>query len=56
MTGLTRDDIRAAVGSGMITEAQAASLIALADSRRGVREHMSGLDEPFELFRGESTR
>lgn len=52
MTGINRDDVRAAVGAGMMTEAQAASLIALADARRGVREHMSGLDEPFELFRG----
>lgn len=52
MSGLSRDDIRAAVGAGMISEAQAASLIALSDARRGVREHMTGLDEPFELFRG----
>lgn len=52
MSDINRDDIRAAVGSGMISEAQAASLIALGDARRGAREHMSGLDEPFELFRG----
>lgn len=52
MSGVTRDDIRAAVGAGMITEAQAASLLALSDNRRGVRQHLSGLDEPFELFRG----
>ncbi len=52
MSDLGRDDLRAAVGAGMITEAQAASLIALSDARRGVRDHMSGLDEPFELFRG----
>lgn len=52
MSEINRDDIRAAVGSGMISEAQAASLIALSDARRGAREHMSGLDEPFELFRG----
>ncbi|QBY02073.1 hypothetical protein E2K80_16125 [Rhodophyticola sp. CCM32] len=52
MSDINRDDIRAAVGAGMITEAQAASLIALGDARRGTREHMSGLDEPFELFRG----
>ncbi len=52
MTGISRDDIRAAVGSGMLSEAQAASLVALADARRGVRDHLSGLDEPFELFKG----
>ncbi len=52
MTGLTRDDVRAAVGAGMITEAQAASLVALSESRRGVRERLDGRDEPFELFRG----
>ncbi len=49
---LTRDDIRAAVRAGMISEAQAASILALADQRHGVRENMDGLDEPFELFRG----
>ncbi len=52
MTDITRDDIRAAVGAGMMSEALAASLLSLADTRRGVRSHMSGLDEPFELFRG----
>lgn len=52
MTGLSRDDLRAAVGAGMISEAQAASLVALSDARRGAREHMTGLDEPFELFKG----
>ncbi|MBC6437787.1 MAG: hypothetical protein GDA52_06550 [Rhodobacteraceae bacterium] len=51
-TDLTRDDIRAAVGAGMMSEAQAVSLIALADMRRGARAHISGTDEPFELFRG----
>jgi hypothetical protein len=49
---LDRDDLRAAVAAGMISEAQAASLLALADRRRGVRERMDGRDEPFELFRG----
>jgi uncharacterized membrane protein YuzA (DUF378 family) len=52
MTGVTRDDVRAAVASGTITEAQAASLIVLAEARAGVRTHMTGLDEPFELFKG----
>jgi hypothetical protein len=52
MTSVNRDDIRAAVGAGMISEAQAASLVALSDARRGVRDRMTGLDEPFELFKG----
>lgn len=52
MTDLTRDDIRAAVVAGVMTEAQAASLIRLSETRRGAREHLSGLDEPFELFKG----
>lgn len=52
MTDLNRDDLRAAVSSGVITEAQAASLVTVAQTRRGEREHMSGLDEPFELFKG----
>lgn len=46
------DDIRAAVGSGLLTERQAAALTALADSRRGAREDLDPGDEPFELFRG----
>lgn len=49
---LNGDDIRAAVAAGMISEAQAASLTALADARRGARENLTGLQEPFELFRG----
>ncbi|MBF9035955.1 hypothetical protein HKCCE2091_17035 [Rhodobacterales bacterium HKCCE2091] len=52
MTEITRDDIRAAVAAGMISEAQAASIVTLSDDRRGARAHLSGLDEPFELFRG----
>ncbi len=46
------EDLRAAVGAGIVTEAQAASLSALADSRRGVREAVTAGDEPFEVFRG----
>ena len=46
------DDIRAAVGSGLLTEGQAASLTALAHSRKGAREDLQLGDEPFELFRG----
>jgi len=49
---IDKDDIRAAVAANVLTEPQAASLMALADSRRGTRENMDGLDEPFELFRG----
>lgn len=52
MSDLDRDDIRAAVAAGIMTEAQAATLTSLCDARRGVRDHLSGLDEPFELFRG----
>lgn len=46
------DDIRAAVGAGLLTESQAASLTALAHSRQGAREGLDPGDEPFELFRG----
>jgi hypothetical protein len=49
---LSRDDLRAAVAAGMISEAQAASVLALSEARAGVRERMDGRDEPFELFRG----
>jgi hypothetical protein len=52
MTGITRDDVRAAVASGTLSEAQAASLIVLSEERAGVRTHLTGLDEPFELFKG----
>ncbi|MEM1428924.1 MAG: hypothetical protein AAGG09_05665 [Pseudomonadota bacterium] len=49
---LSRDDLRAAVAAGMISEAQAASVLALSEERQGVRDRTGGLDEPFELFRG----
>lgn len=49
---IARDDLRAAVAAGILTEAQAASLASLADSRRGAREGLAAGDEPFELFRG----
>ena len=45
-------DLKAAVGAGILTEAQAASLMGLAHSRSGAREHLAPGDEPFELFRG----
>ena len=49
---MDRDDLRAAVGAGIITEGQAASLTSLADSRRGARTDLAVGDEPFELFKG----
>ncbi|WP_108813307.1 hypothetical protein [Loktanella sp. Alg231-35] len=49
---IERDDLRAAVGSGLINEKQAAGLISLSDSRRGARENLNPGDEPFELFKG----
>lgn len=47
-----RDDLRASVGAGIVTEAQAAALMSLAHSRSGARENLAPGDEPFELFRG----
>lgn len=49
---IEKDDVRASVSAGILTEAQAASLIALAHSRRGAREQLDPGDEPFELFKG----
>ncbi|MEE4187846.1 MAG: hypothetical protein V2I76_05290 [Roseobacter sp.] len=49
---IDKDDVRAAVGAGILTEAQAASLTALSHSRRGARENLDPGDEPFELFKG----
>lgn len=49
---IERDDLRAAVGAGIVTEAQAASLLSLAQSRSGARENLAPGDEPFELFKG----
>ncbi|SEN12111.1 hypothetical protein SAMN04488003_109101 [Loktanella fryxellensis] len=49
---IDRDDLRAATGAGIISEAQAATLAALADSRRGARTDLAEGDEPFELFKG----
>ena len=45
-------DLKAGIGAGIVTEAQAASLTALAHSRQGAREDLAAGDEPFELFRG----
>lgn len=49
MADVTADDLRAAVASGTITEAQAASLLTTAQTRSGLR---MAEDEPFELFKG----
>ena len=49
---ISRDDLKAAVGAGIVTEEQAASLAGLADSRRGARSDLAIGDEPFELFKG----
>ena len=40
------------MSSGLLTEPQAASLLALAQSRHGTRSTLPAEDEPFELFRG----
>ncbi|OCX61653.1 hypothetical protein BFP70_15205 [Thioclava sp. SK-1] len=52
MAELTSQDLRASVAAGQLTEAQAASILALAQTRAGYRSAMSNEDEPFELFRG----
>lgn len=46
------EDLRAAVASGLLSEAQAASLRALAQDRAGRRARLPSEDEPFEFFRG----
>jgi len=49
---MTPEDLRAAVAAGIVTEAQAASLAALAHSRQSRRAALPAEDEPFEFFRG----
>jgi len=49
---ITRDDLRAAVQAGHLSEAQAAALIGVADARMTARDTVTAQDEPFELFRG----
>jgi hypothetical protein len=49
---MTPDDLRAAVAAGILTEAQAASVLALANERTGKRSALPAEDEPFEFFRG----
>lgn len=45
-------DLRAAVASGLVSEAQAAGIAALAHDRAGKRAALASEDEPFEFFRG----
>ena len=45
-------DLRAAVQRGLITEAQAAGLTAIADTRRQARVSVEPGEEPFVLFKG----
>lgn len=49
---MTDDDLRAAVSAGIVTEAQAARLLTLSQTRAGTRAALTGDDEPFELFKG----
>lgn len=49
---IEQQDIRAAVQRGLITEAQAAGLWALADARIQAREQVAPGEEPFVLFKG----
>ncbi len=51
-TTLGTDDLRAAVASGAITEAQAAIVVGIAQARLAGRAAMAQEDEPFEFFRG----
>lgn len=52
MADFSVDDVRAGVAAGVINEAQAAHLIAIANDRLGYRQNMGAEDEPFELFKG----
>ena len=49
---MTPEDLRAAVAAGILTEAQAASVQAIANDRAGKRASLPAEDEPFEFFRG----
>ena len=49
---MTAEDLRASVAAGILTEAQAASVTALANDRAGKRAQMPAEDEPFEFFKG----
>jgi hypothetical protein len=52
MADVTREDLRAALAAGIVTEVQAARLAALAETRAGQRAALPADEEPFELFRG----
>lgn len=45
-------DLRTAVQRGLITEAQAAGLVSIADARRQARQSVEPGEEPFVLFKG----
>ncbi|MEL7026919.1 MAG: hypothetical protein AAGO57_06790, partial [Pseudomonadota bacterium] len=49
---VTDTDIKAAVAAGILTEAQAASLTHLSNTRNNAIHQTGASDEPFELFRG----
>jgi hypothetical protein len=49
---ISRDDLRAAVQAGVLTEAQAAGMLALAGSRAGRRAARAGDEGRFEFCRG----
>jgi hypothetical protein len=49
---IEKDDLRAAVQAGVLSEAQAVNLSALAQKRLGSRTDLDPGDEPFELFKG----
>lgn len=49
---VNQDDLKAAVGAGIISEKQAVTLSSLSHSRRGALENLTPGDEPFELFKG----
>ncbi len=52
MRSFNEDDLRAAVAAGHASEAQAASILALAADRQNERQILDAYDELFELFRG----
>lgn len=51
MTPIEREDIQATVAAGIISEGQAAQIIAVSEERDGIRSQLTGSDEPFELFK-----
>jgi hypothetical protein len=52
MRTISEDDLRAAVAAGHVSEAQAATVLALSAAREGQRQALTADDEPFELLRG----